>query len=150
MKKKILILALALLLIAAVGSFAIGIGASFGLDLGQNIAPGVMLSLDLDQLPFLLGLGYNFEDPSTIAVTADYIMVRENLVDMLNFYAGLGGFMVYTEASSSFDFGMRVPLALYIFPIDVLEVFLEGAPAFRFYPTVDLDFQTAIGFRFWF
>ena len=152
MRKKVLMLAVALLLVAAVSGFAIGIGASFGLDVGETVSPGVMLSLDLDQVPFLLGVGYNFEEPAMIGVTADYIMVRENLVDMLNLYAGAGGFLTFAEgaAESQIDFGLRVPLALYMFPVDFMELFLEFAPAFRFYPTIDLGMQSAIGFRFWF
>jgi hypothetical protein len=151
MKKKILFLVIALLLVAAVSGFSIGIGASFGLGLGQDVTQGVMLSLDLDQLPFLLGLGYNFGGNLEIAATGDYIMFRENLVDMLNLYAGVGGFMVFTEGEpSTFDFGLRVPVALYLFPVDFLELFVEVAPAFRFIPEPDIAAQSAVGFRFWF
>jgi hypothetical protein len=39
MRKKVLMLAVALLLVAAVGGFAIGIGASFGLDVGETVSP---------------------------------------------------------------------------------------------------------------
>ena len=151
MKKKILILTLVLLIVAVASGFAIGIGASFGLDVGENVSPGIMLSLDLDQIPFLLGVGYDFQDNATLATTFDYIMVRENLTGMLNLYAGAGGFLIYQDAAAEqLDFGLRVPFALYMFPVDFFEVFLEAAPAFRFYPSINLDVQTAIGFRFWF
>lgn len=153
MKKKIIVLTIFLLLVSSVSVFSLGLGAAFGLDgLGSGTPGGnIMLSAKLDQLPFVLGLSYNLESPFTIGVTADWQMVRQPLVNFINIYAGPGAFFAFTNsAEASIEAGLRVPVALYIFPVDFLECFLEIAPAFSFIPTIDLDFQTAVGFRFWF
>ena len=110
-----------------------------------------MLSAKLDQLPFMLGLSYNLDEPFSLGMYADWHMVRQPLVDFVNIYAGPGLFFGYTDVSTdAVALGLRVPVALYIFPVDFLELFLEIAPAFSFIPSIDLNFQLALGFRFWF
>jgi hypothetical protein len=155
MKKKILVAAVVLFFVASTSVFSLGIGAAFGLNgIGDgNVGNDLMLSAKLDQLPFMLGLSYHLGDPFSLGVYADWHMVRQPLVNFVNIYAGPGLFFAFTDTASGEDqinLGLRVPVALYIFPVDFLELFLEIAPAFSFIPEPKLGFQSAIGFRFWF
>ena len=157
MKKKVLLLVLALLLIASTRSFAIGVGGAFNFSpLGSTPYNGAALSLKMNDLP-LLGISASAStNQFNIGLTADWWMYNEPLAGILNLYAGLGGYAsVGIGSSTNLDIGARIPVGLNIFVIDPLELFLEVAPAigvrvgdnFHF-PT--WGFQSAIGFRFWF
>ncbi|ADK80653.1 hypothetical protein [Sediminispirochaeta smaragdinae] len=153
MKKRIFVVGLLLLFTASTSVFSLGIGAAFGLNgIGdENTGGNIMLSAKLDQLPMVLGLSYNLDDPFSFGLYGDWQMVRQPLVNFVNIYAGPGFFFSYTDVSDdALQLGLRIPVALYIFPVDFLELFLEVAPAFSFVPEIDLGFQSALGFRFWF
>jgi hypothetical protein len=152
MKKKILVAALVLFFVAGTSVFSFGIGAAFGInEIGDGNVGNFMISAKFDQLPVVLGLTYNLEDPFTMGLYADWHLVRQPLINFVNIYAGPGLFFSFANVDNdAINLGLRVPVALYIFPIDFLEVFLEVAPAFSFIPEPDLTFQSAIGFRFWF
>ncbi len=150
MKTKVLILTVALLLVVAASGFSLGLGLAYGLSpLGGLPANNVLFSAKFDQLPFLMGLTFSLQDPFRFGMTADWWMVQQPLAGIVNFYAGPG---LYTGISGgSFDIGARIPLGLNIYPINVLELFLEVAPAIAFLPTFpDVGLQAAVGFRFWF
>lgn len=134
--------------------YSIGIGASFGVNsLGDNPGTSTMLSLKLDQMPFLLGIGANSGGGGfVVGATADWWFVNANLVNFINYYAGPG---IYAAVgSNTLDFGGRLPLGLNAFPLDFLELFIEIAPTLG----VGLDpfvfpkfgLQSALGLRFWF
>jgi len=152
-KRKVLFIAVIMLLVSAMGAFSWAIGGAFGLDaLGTGLPMGAMLSLKVDQIPCLLGIGFSAStDYFNLGLTADWHFLRENLTGILNYYVGAGA---YLGISGSFEIGARIPVALYIFPLKNLELFLELAPAIGigFNP---IDFpafhiQGAFGFRFWF
>jgi hypothetical protein len=153
MKKKVLIIALALLAVTAASSFAIGIGGSFALP-GLGL-PGtdVMLSAKLDQLPFLMGIGFTIgQNTFQLGFTADWWLFTENLVSFINLYAGPG---LYVGISEAIQLGARVPIGLNAYPLDILELFLEIAPTISAtfgdpisFP--NFDWQGSFGFRFWF
>lgn len=158
MTKKVTALLVAVLLIFAVAGSASGlaIGASYGLNLtGGTVGGGVLLSAQFDSLPFLLGLGFSGGGGSfNIGVTADWILYRAPLAGALGLYAGPG---LYVDLGNNlFDIGARIPVAIYIFPIDIIELFLEVAPTIGIgfgggtvrFPEFAL--QGAFGFRFWF
>jgi hypothetical protein len=160
MKKKILIAAVVLFFVASTSVFSLGIGASFGLKPFGDL-PGeqrVMFSLKTDDLPFLLGFGFEIgEEKFNLGTTFDYLLVRQNLFNFVNFYAGPGGYLgIMTKGDDELavQFGLRVPLALYIFPLDVLELFIEIAPTWMIFDGevlgTNLGAMGALGFRFWF
>ncbi len=152
MKKKILVAAVILFFVASASVFSFGIGAAFGInEIGSGNVGNFMISAKFDQLPVVLGLTYNLDDPFTMGLYADWHMVRQPLINFVNIYAGPGLYFAFADVENdAISLGLRVPVALYIFPIDFLEIFLEVAPAFSFIPSPDLNFQSAIGFRFWF
>jgi hypothetical protein len=153
MKKKVLILAFVLIAVTATSGFAIGIGGSFALP--QLGLPGtsVMLSAKLDQIPFLMGLGFTIgQNQFELGFTADWWLFSENLVSFINLYAGPG---LYLGVAQDLQLGGRIPVGLNIYPLDILELFLEIAPTISAtfgdpitFP--NFDFQGSFGFRFWF
>jgi hypothetical protein len=149
MSRKVLIIAVALLVIAATSGFALGMGLAFGLDPLGNMPANVLFSVKFEQFPFLMGLGFNFDGPFRFAMTADWWLVQQPLGGMIDVYAGPGFFAGIT--SDELDLGLRIPLGLSIYPIAPLELFVELAPAIRFMPVFpEPGLQSAFGFRFWF
>jgi hypothetical protein len=147
--KKIAILAVVLVLLTATSAFSLGLGLAFGLDPVGNLPSNVMFSAKFDQLPFLMGLAFSFQEPFRFGFTADWWMVHEPLVGIVNVYVGPGLYAGVT--GELIDFGLRIPIGFNLYPIDVLELFLEIAPAIAFLPTFpNVGIQAAFGFRFWF
>ncbi|GAB6091125.1 hypothetical protein [Spirochaeta dissipatitropha] len=151
MKKTLRVVIIALVFLGLSSTvYSIGIGASFGGigRVGGNPGTSTMLSLKFDQAPFLLGVGAH---NGVLALTADWWLANNRLINFINYYAGLG---VYTVVgSNNFDVGGRMPLGLNVFPIDILELFIEIAPTLGVdVSPVNLKFglHSAIGFRFWF
>jgi hypothetical protein len=155
MKRTILVIALALILVLP--AFSWGIGGTFGFGGGPL---GAGLSLKLDNLPLLgieaAGDNNNFR----LGVTADYWLIHAPLIDFLSFYAGPGMYAKLNvkgqSEGSSVDIGLRVPVGLNAYVLKgTLEFFFEWAPtfgvgfnAFKFPRFGFLNF--AGGFRFWF
>ncbi len=152
--KRIVLITLLILVLATGTASAMALGLSFGVQpLGGLPGSNVMLSARFDGMPFLMGLGFSVgQDTFALGFTGDYIMYRTNLVNFLNLYAGPGFFLGLAGDVSA---GLRIPVALYIMPIDPLELFLEFAPAIGAtfsdpvtFPAFGL--QGAFGFRFHF
>lgn len=153
MKKRIVLIVL-LAAIAAAPAFSFGIGGAFGLNFGNAVGTGGLLSVKFDEYPAVFGVGARFgQDYFNLGVTADWWLYETNLVEMLDLYVGPGLYAVV--GSNVFDVGVRVPVGIHMFVLDPFELFLEVAPAIGvgfspafYFPS--WDFQGAVGFRFWF
>ncbi|MBI9108250.1 MAG: hypothetical protein JEZ04_15990 [Spirochaetales bacterium] len=152
MKKKILLLVLILFFVASASVFATGIGIQGGLDfVGTPYASNLALSLKLDDLPMMFGIGWNFQNGVAIGASADWWMYHENLVGIINLYMGPGVFGGFAIGNTNTVWvGPRVAAGLQIFPIEPLEIFVEIDPFLTLLPTIGFGFQGAIGARFWF
>ncbi|MFW5684488.1 MAG: hypothetical protein ACOCZB_08295 [Spirochaetota bacterium] len=147
-KTKTLILALALLTVVAAGGFSLGLGLAYSLPIG-NLPGGIMFSLKLDEVPFILGLNYSLQDTFRVGATADWWLATGNLVGFINYYLGPG--LYAGIGDDTFDVGLRVPIGINMYPIPEFELFIEIAPAIPFFPNFPQPFaQAAGGFRFWF
>ncbi|GAB1432822.1 hypothetical protein MASR2M29_14470 [Spirochaetota bacterium] len=155
MKTKIFVVSILLLTLVAVPAvFATGIGVSAGLPIGTGL-PGsnVLLSLKLDQLPFLMGVGFAFgQNTFAFGFTADWWILNKPLVSFLNYYLGPGLYLGYSNALA---IGGRFPIGLNAFPLKNLELFLEVAPTLAVGLGDPITFplfgaQSAFGLRFWF
>ncbi len=153
--KRIILIALLIVVLATGTASAMALGLSFGVQpLGGLPGSNVMLSARFDGMPFLMGLGFSVgQEQFALGFTGDYIMYRTNLVNFLNLYAGPGFFI--GVGGNAFNAGLRIPVALYVMPIDPLELFVELAPAIgaRFGDPITFpafDIQGAFGFRFHF
>lgn len=157
MRMKIALVALILLVAVAVpATFATGVGAAFGLPFGGLPGSNVMLSLKLDSLPFLMGIGFSLgENQTSFGFTADWWMVNQNLFSFINYYLGPGFYLAYDGPAQNILLGGRLPIGLNMFPVKNLELFVEIAPtlAVRFSNPIvfpQFGFQGAFGLRFWF
>ncbi|MBU8914245.1 MAG: hypothetical protein KOO61_09505 [Spirochaetales bacterium] len=155
MRRKIVIIALILMVTLAVGGFAnmYGVGAAFSLDALGGLPSSAMLSLKVPQLPIMWGVGAQLGGGTfNLAVTADWWLFQQNLVSFIGLYVGPG---LYISLPSNFEIGGRIPIGLNAYPLDFLEIFAELAVAHPFWTegglTIpSLRLQAAFGFRFWF
>ena len=155
MKRTVVLISLALI-VAGTSAFGFGIGGAFSLGIGTaSVGPGAMLSLKLDELPMVFGVGAVIGATEFKAgATVDWWLWDTPLVSILNLYLGPG---LYAQLGAGFDVGVRVPIGLQAWIIDPLEIFLEVAPALGLsindsaqisFP--DFELQAALGIRFWF
>jgi hypothetical protein len=157
MKKKILILALLLTLftVFSASAYTAAVGAEFSFSAFGTGLPGssVFLTFRLPKFPVVFGVGgYLGPSGGSLAVMFDWWFAQGNLVNFINYYIGVGG---YIDIANSVYAGIRVPIGLNAFPIKPLEFFLEIAPAIGIVNgnSVGIDWaglQTGVGFRFWF
>ena len=151
--KKIVMLVMLIALIGTASAFATGIGVSAGLPIGDLPGSDVMLSLKVDEIPFLMGLGFSIgNDQFAFGFTGDWWVVNENLFSFVNYYLGPGFYIGYQDVLA---LGGRFPVGLNVYPIPNLALFLEIAPTLAVqlgdpivFPAFGL--QSAFGFRFWF
>ena len=156
MRKKIVIIALILMVVLAVGGFAdsFGVGAAWSLSALGGLPNAAMLSVKIPQLPIVWGLAAQFgADNFNFGLTADWWLYQQNLVSFIGLYVGPG---LYVSLPQPFEIGGRVPIGLNAFPLDFLELFVEVAPALVLFSSADgvtipnFRLQAAFGFRFWF
>jgi hypothetical protein len=162
--KKVAILALIVLLAAAAGGFALkgtpnlAIGA--GLTTVDFDGVGAMVALHIPKIPLHFGIGLaslqDFTNPA-VTLSVDYWLMHRHLFSIFELYVGLGLYGAMAFDPSWYEAGLRLPIGLqaWVLKNELLEVFLEAAPAWV--PLVDSDFdavnfqaQAALGFRFWF
>jgi hypothetical protein len=156
--KKILVVVVAIMLLASTGAFAKGTGLAIGGEgalyfAGSGRLPiSAMLMLHFPQFPLMFGIGVS--NPFAIGLTADYWVGHGTLVSILDWYAGIGGYLSLNMDPTDVTVGARIPLGLQVWPLgQTLEIFLEVAPAIgiSLIPTAfEWHFQGALGFRFWF
>jgi hypothetical protein len=156
--KKILVVVVAIMLLASTGAFAKGTGLAIGGEgalyfAGSGGLPiSAMLMLHFPQFPLMFGIGVS--NPFAIGLTADYWVGHGTLVSILDWYAGIGGYLSLNMDPTDVTVGARIPLGLQVWPLgQTLEIFLEVAPAIgiSLIPTAfECHFQVALGFRFWF
>jgi hypothetical protein len=153
MKKTVIAILLVLLIGTSVS--ALGIGASFGYDYFYLPGSNAMLSLKLDQYPFIFGVGLAITSSSiNFGFTADYWLLNDKLFDIgdinVKWYFGPG---LYVGLSDSFFAGVRVPIGLNAFVLKPLELFVELTPTLAiqinplYFPKFGIG--SNIGFRFW-
>jgi hypothetical protein len=162
--KKSAILVLVALLASSAGAFALkgtpnlAIGAeltSINLD-----TIGAMAALHIPGIPLFLGIGVtsirDFADPS-LAMTMDYWLMHHHLAGIFEWYVGFGLYGELGFDPTTYAVGLRLPIGLqaWVLKNELLEVFLEAAPAWVPLLTDDFDpmnfqAQVAFGFRIWF
>lgn len=97
---------------------------------------------------------WSFKEEEAFHLHADYVLHSFGFTEVekgsLPFYFGIGGRLQY-DKNKDINLGIRVPLGLvYIFETAPLDSFLEIVPTLELYPATDLDFDAAIGMRFFF
>jgi hypothetical protein len=157
--KKTVLITLIMLIVMSTACFAangFAIGAEFAFDFASLNGYGAMLTLHLPQFPVMFGIGANISDNYFgLALNADWWIWQGTLVGILQYYVGLGLTAgIGLSNSAFFDLGVRLPLALRLFVIPPLELFLELAPAWiPIYNGINIahfGLQSGLGFRIWF
>jgi len=151
--KKIVVFMLLIALVGVASASATGIGISAGLPIGDLPGSDVLLSLKVDQIPFLMGVGFAIgNEKFSFGMTGDWWVLNENLFSFVSYYLGPGFYVGYQDALA---LGGRFPVGLNVYPIPNLELFVEIAPTLAVqlgdpivFPVFGL--QSAFGFRFWF
>ena len=161
MKKRVGMLVLAGLLAFTVNSFALkgtpdfAIGAELtSVDFG---GVGAMVTLHIPTIPLFFGIGADFTNDVALAMTVDYWLLHEQISGMLEWYLGVGAYGALSFTSSAwYGFGVRLPVALQLWPLgnEFLELFLEVAPAWvpitnGGFAAGNFQAQFAVGFRIW-
>jgi hypothetical protein len=103
---------------------------------------------------FDAGLAYSFmEDNKSFAFHADYLYHAEGVIDKyykMPLYYGFGVRFRVREIKEN-TFGVRGVIGLLIYLKDApVDVFLEAAPVFRLLPDTNIDFDIAVGARYFF
>ncbi|ULQ59830.1 hypothetical protein K7I13_00250 [Brucepastera parasyntrophica] len=161
MKKKICILAMAILIFSAAGAYSFGIGIQFNGNASDVFSPGIAISFCPSKMAHL-SFNWNFaEDLNIIGLTADFMAFNPKILSFshgsLNFLfgAGLYGNLVFSSEEVDLNFGVRFPVGLNLFLAgEVFEIFAHVAPSIglRFYPNFGADkifFPIAVGIRLW-
>ncbi|HOX31945.1 MAG TPA: hypothetical protein PLB91_06410 [Spirochaetales bacterium] len=150
MKKKLVLLVLALAVGAASGAYAsgplgmtgIGVYGSVGRTAGE-FGSGGGLTMKFGSFP-VLGFQYDFE-ASRFNVSFDYYVIdAEGIGNKLSYFLGVGGFAGFGD---DFDFGLRLPVGLQFWPIKKFELFLSPVMTLAVVPSVDLGIGAEFGLR---
>jgi hypothetical protein len=96
--------------------------------------------------------GWSIDKKSGVHIHSDYLWHNYQIISVIKgklpIYYGLGARMVFATDNL---FGVRAVAGLnYIFAGTPLDIFLELVPVLDLAPKVDLDFNGAIGIRYYF
>jgi hypothetical protein len=125
----------------------------FGLGVVLGEPTGVSAKLWLGQTSAMDGVvAWSFANNPSVTLHADYLVHFFDVFSLkegrLPLYVGIGGTISIAPES---DFGVRIPVGVtYLFDTIPLDVFLEAAPIFLFFPATTFDFSGGIGIRFYF
>jgi len=157
MKKQILLFS-ALMIFTAGSAFAkLGIGAAFsyGLNNGTQL-PGTAITVSHPDLPgTILGVNVKSDEGNfNLGVFDDWWLRQANLTGMIDYFAGLGlyGNLAVTDNETGLSLGGRIPIGARIFPIEILEIYIEVAPYAGLSTGTDFietGFQGDFGLRIW-
>jgi hypothetical protein len=166
-----------LLIILPAGAFAqhpqgwgVGVVGQYGFAWdGFSGSPGFALSLKLPRFPLYMSAYIFMQDHgSGFSLTADHYIIDETIIPGINFgwFMGIGAYAGFNSSNdpsrdwTAVKAGARVPVGIYLNPVDFFEVFTNLAPSLGLgYYTGDyhktFNFPEGgigldIGVRFWF
>jgi hypothetical protein len=155
MKRTIFLLTL-IMALAVVAQNGMAAGGNFGLGviIGEPTGPcfkywtGPKTAIDG-------AAAWSFAENAGLHLHADYLIHKFDLIRVekgsLPLYFGIGGRVRFAEGSGDDRIGIRIPVGLdYIFATTPLDIFLEIVPILDLAPDTDLDFNGALGVRFFF
>ena len=155
MKKILMLLICATILVSAGSSWAGSSHSGFGLGLMAGEPSGLSAKLwSSEKTAFDFGLAWSSKNDATMAIHADYVWHRFDKIDVdqgaLPFYYGIGVRFRGNDVADDF-IGVRFPLGLdYLFANSAFDVFIEVAPVLDLTPDTDIDINAALGGRFFF
>jgi hypothetical protein len=164
MKKKIMLIALALVLFSAsawAGPGDFGLGIIIGEPTGLSAKIWLSPKSAVDG-----GLAWSLQGDGALHLHADYLLHDFKLIHVdqgrMALYYGIGGRFLFHNNDHWWDdhhhhndkdvhVGLRIPVGLeYIFSGEKMDLFLELAPVLDLVPDTDLDLNGGIGIRYFF
>lgn len=98
--------------------------------------------------PFQFSARVNFSPTVSLGFTADWLFLRNRIASTpLYYYLGVGAGI---GIGSSFNLGMRLPIAVQWFPIPAVEIYAEWAPGLKVLSTFGFDHALTFGARWHF
>jgi hypothetical protein len=162
--KRVIKIALVLVLVIAGSSFATSRPKTFGLTaigaygsygfVGNMGGGGIGLSFKFDSFP-VVGLKYDFgQGYGSFGASVDwYILDSLGLVDAMTYFIGVGGFFSI-GTGNNFNLGLRGNFGLQFWPVHLVELYLDLIPALTFFNaqefTPGFGFGIEAGLRFHF
>lgn len=159
MKKRLLAVVAALFVCGATSAFATGVGVQFGYNPvggGSDAA----LTFKLNNVPAVFAADVHLANSQLTAfgLTADFWAQNPRLSGMIHYYWGPGVALSVYPKATAIDIGGRLLAGLNVFPVQFLEIYLQGAWQPNIYVPFDggdLDvnlncFPINLGVRFWF
>lgn len=101
-------------------------------------------------------VAWSFANNARMHLHADYLFYHDfGLIKVdkgrMPLYIGLGGRIRFAEGNADDRMGIRIPVGLeYLFDTAPVDIFLEIVPILDLAPDTDLDFNGAIGVRYFF
>lgn len=146
---------LAVLAAMMLGGTAMAKGRGFGLGIIAGEPTGPCFKLWTGQNTAVDGaVAWSTEGDNDLRLHADYLMHSFNLFKVkkgeLPLYYGIGGRIILEDHGDD-HIGARVPVGLaYIFQGAPIDLFFEIVPVLDLTPDTELDFDAALGVRFFF
>jgi hypothetical protein len=164
--KRVLLIALVLILVIGGTSFAAGRPKTFGLTaigaygswgfVGNMGGGGIGLSFKFASFP-VVGLKYDFgREYASFGASVDwYILDSLGLVDAMTYFVGVGGFFsIASGGGNYFNLGLRGNFGLQFWPVRLVELYIDLIPALtffdaeRFTPGFGLGLEAGLRFHF--
>ena len=124
-----------------------GLQARGGIGLAAGQPSGI--TFRIEKFP-VVTIGYSFLTGSQwINGSLDFWILNNPIAGQFYWYFGIGGNVgIYTTSGMPVRLGARVPIGIQWVPINLIEVYLEGAPGALLYPAIGFDWQANLGIRF--
>jgi hypothetical protein len=153
MKRTIVMATLALCLLAQA---AVSREHPFGLGIITGEPSGISGKLWLSDKTAVDGaVAWSLESDANFQIHGDFLIHDFNLIKVqkgsLPFYYGIGGRIRTWHNGDEANVGVRFPVGLsYIFQGKRVDLFLEVVPVLDLAPSTDVQFNGALGFRYYF
>lgn len=125
----------------------------FGLGVILGEPTGVSGKLKLSQSSAIDGaVGLSFYKYSSLHIHADYLQNVTNIGNQVPLYIGIGGRikMRNTDKGEDLRLAARVPIGIVYEPTATpIDIFLEVVPMLEITPEVNINWNSAIGLRFY-
>ncbi len=152
MRRKVVLLALVLGLVAGSGVFAAGPAGLSGIGIfgsagqtGGTLSGGLGISLKWQSFP-VIGFKYDFK-ASAMNVSCDYYAIdAEAIASKFSYFLGAGAY-IGLASGSEFDLGLRLPVGLQFWPIKKLEIYLSPVVSVPIYPSPSFGVGGELGLR---
>ncbi len=153
MTKRLILLSV--IVAVMLGGTAMAKGRGFGIGIIAGEPTGPCFKLWTGPKTAIDGaVAWTTEADNDLRLHADYLMHSFNLIKVekgeLPLYYGIGGRMILEDHGGD-RIGARVPVGLaYLFQGAPIDIFVEVVPVLDLTPDTELDFDAAVGVRFFF